>query len=154
MHHPSAFGYSASLPSNRQQSNYSSSNYQQLPGRNMPTVRYPPSAMPNGNASHYGRPTVVRPQQEATVLRPVELPMPRDEMSLRQREEQSGRSTTTFGVMAPTAFTQVRFEWSIIQSISVDCHQLLEIKALVALHCDSNIKRFRPSRLVELTRLE
>ncbi|WKX91609.1 hypothetical protein Q1695_009994 [Nippostrongylus brasiliensis] len=107
-------GYSSSLPSPINQTNYSNTNYQQLPGnRNFPTVRCSPkgpspsSYVPNGNASGaYGRPTLVRPQQEAAVVRPIELPMPREEVNLRHRDEHNPRSTTTFGVMAPTAFTQ------------------------------------------------
>ncbi|VDL72015.1 unnamed protein product [Nippostrongylus brasiliensis] len=107
-------GYSSSLPSPINQTNYSNTNYQQLPGnRNFPTVRCSPkgpspsSYVPNGNASGaYGRPALVRPQQEAAVVRPIELPMPREEVNLRHRDEHNPRSTTTFGVMAPTAFTQ------------------------------------------------
>ncbi|PIO69235.1 Ras association domain protein [Teladorsagia circumcincta] len=87
-----------------------------LPGKTFPTVRYlpkgptSPSSLPNGNAAYgkppmYNNPPIVRPQQEPVVVRPIELAMPKDEVNLRHREEHP-RSTTTFGVMAPTAFTQ------------------------------------------------
>ncbi|PIO61154.1 hypothetical protein TELCIR_17331 [Teladorsagia circumcincta] len=113
--HPVA-SYSASLPSPLNRPSYPNSNYQQLPGKTFPTVRYlpkgptSPSSLPNGNAAYgkppmYNNPPIVRPQQEPVVVRPIELAMPKDEMNLRHREEHP-RSTTTFGVMAPTAFTQ------------------------------------------------
>ncbi|KAK5981085.1 AFaDin (Actin filament binding protein), partial [Trichostrongylus colubriformis] len=114
----SSASYSASLPSPLNRSTQANnSNYQQLPGaRNIPTVRYlprgptSPTSLPNGNAAYgkppaYSNPPVVRPLQEAAVVRPIELAMPKDEVNLRHRDERP-RSTTTFGVMAPTAFTQ------------------------------------------------
>ncbi|XGW20367.1 hypothetical protein V3C99_003848 [Haemonchus contortus] len=114
--HP-AVSYSASLPSPLNRPTYSSSNYQQVhSGRTIPTVRYlprgptSPSNIPNGNVAYgkppsYGNPSIIRPHQEAAVVRPIELAMPKDEVKLRHRDEHP-RSTTTFGVMAPTAFTQ------------------------------------------------
>ncbi|KAK6730677.1 hypothetical protein RB195_007260 [Necator americanus] len=119
---PSNTNYSSSLPSPLNRSNYASTNWNQPQPqpqtRNIPIVRYhprgptSPTAVPNGNVGGHGKPpsynsaTATR-SPESVIIRPVELQMPRDDVNgavVRRRDE--SRSTTTFGVMAPTAFTQ------------------------------------------------
>ncbi|EYC38570.1 hypothetical protein Y032_0709g1724 [Ancylostoma ceylanicum] len=110
--------YSSSLPVPLNRSNYANANHAQPTTRNIPIVRYhrqgptSPSSMPNGSVGGYAKPSShIGPSTtrspEAVVVRPVELPIHRDDVNggtVRIREDP--RSTTTFGVMAPTAFTQ------------------------------------------------
>ncbi|RCN25895.1 hypothetical protein ANCCAN_28388, partial [Ancylostoma caninum] len=115
--------YSSSLPVPLNRSNYANANHTQhthtqATTRNIPIVRYhrqgptSPSSIPNGSVGgyakppNYSNPSTAR-SPEAVVVRPIELPIHREDASggaVRIREDP--RSTTTFGVMAPTAFTQ------------------------------------------------
>ncbi|RCN28895.1 PDZ/DHR/GLGF domain protein [Ancylostoma caninum] len=115
--------YSSSLPVPLNRSNYANANHTQhthaqATTRNIPVVRYhrqgptSPSSIPNGSVGgyakppNYSNPSTAR-SPEAVVVRPIELPIHREDASggaVRIREDP--RSTTTFGVMAPTAFTQ------------------------------------------------
>uniref|UniRef100_A0A0K0D0C9 ERM domain-containing protein n=1 Tax=Angiostrongylus cantonensis TaxID=6313 RepID=A0A0K0D0C9_ANGCA len=113
-HDPVLAYTSLSTPLNR--SDFSNSNHHHvLTDKDAISVPYFPrsstspnsqSALTNGNINYakplaHSSPPDTRPQ-EMVVTRPTELPMQRD--GIRIREEP--RSTTTFGVMAPTAFTQ------------------------------------------------
>ncbi|KAJ1349106.1 hypothetical protein KIN20_004555 [Parelaphostrongylus tenuis] len=115
LHHP-ALSYSSLPPTPQNRSDVPNSNHHHLlAARDTTSVPYlsrsptsPKSqtTLTNGNTSYarpptYSSPADARPQ-EMVVIRPTELSIQRD--GIRIREEP--RSTTTFGVMAPTAFTQ------------------------------------------------
>ncbi|VDM76649.1 unnamed protein product [Strongylus vulgaris] len=112
--------YSASLPTPLSRSNYQnpSSNYSQQQSRNVPVIRYnprspsSPSSVPNGSTIGYVKPpSYSTPSSarspEAAVVRPITLMDRQDSNGGPIRLHGDSRSTTTtFGVMAPTAFTQ------------------------------------------------
>ncbi|VDK50521.1 unnamed protein product, partial [Cylicostephanus goldi] len=113
--------YSASLPApiSRANAQNPNQNYVQQQSRNVPVIRYnprgpsSPSSVPNGNVGGYAKPpNYSAPSSarspEAAVVRPIALQVEKHDSNggpLRLHSEPRS-TTTTFGVMAPTAFTQ------------------------------------------------
>ncbi|KIH68565.1 PDZ/DHR/GLGF domain protein [Ancylostoma duodenale] len=151
--------YSSSLPVPLNRSNYTNANHPQHTHaqpttRNIPIVRYhrqgptSPSSIPNGNVGgyakppNYSNPSTAR-SPEAVVVRPIELLIHREETSggaVRIREDP--RSTTTFGVMAPTAFTQACSEqFFILHTCALQAGATQEARVVLAPPRSSGFER-------------